>query len=119
MDISNSLQSRLNNTLGKNSTAKTTVAEALQSQKSIQSSGKDGDSDDSQAIDSAKISAEGYELAATATVSGVTNDTRIPSEQKAKELASNIAEMAKNNPADLQKVTGKVSEAGVLRLLAA
>jgi hypothetical protein len=119
MDITNSVQSKQSSTLARSSSAKATEAEAVESQRNIPSSDRDGDKDNSQAIDTATISAEAYNIAATSTVSGVTNETRIPDEQKAKELASDIVSMAKSNPADLQKTASNVSEAGVLRLLAA
>jgi len=118
MDI-NTVQSKQNSALGKGSSAKPTVAEALQSQNNIPAANREGVADNSQARDTATISSEAYNLAATSTVSGVTNETRIPNEQKAKELASEIVAQAKSNPADMQKTAGNVSEAGVLRLLAA
>ena len=119
MDISNSVQSKQTTTLARGSSAKAIEAEAFESQNNIPSSDRDGDADNGQAVDTATISVEAYNLVATSTVSGVTNQTQIPNEQKAKELASDIVSMTKSNPTDLQKTTRNVSEAGVLRLLAA
>ncbi len=98
---------------------KSTRVDNLSEPKNVPEAPKDreGDRDNSIGQDSLTLSREALNLASTSVTQAVNNQTQIPGEDKAKEVATQAAESIRNNPGQAQVALSSVSSSTVNRLL--